>query len=117
MNQLVEHPTYKGYWVAPEGKVFSTKRTKEPVELKYFTEKCGYRSLYFYDKGKPVFQRIHKVVADTFLPKPIDKEELYNIIHHKDCDKTNNHYTNLQRCKDIAEHTKLHHQLRRKEVV
>lgn len=111
MNPIVrEHPVYKGYFVSASGQVFSTKRgTLKP--LKYFEEKNGYRSIYFYHEGKAIFQRIHQVVADTFLPKTEGGEDEYNIIHHKDCKKTNNHYTNLQRCKNRAEHIKLHWQL------
>ena len=111
---LKAHPLYKGYFLTPDGRVFSTKRTDTPVELKTFGEKNGYRSIYLYHQGKAVFQRIHQLVADTFIPKP-EGVEGYNIIHHKDKDKTNNHYTNLLRCRDLAEHARIHHEERRRE--
>ena len=114
-RQLTEHPVFQGYFLTPDGRVFSTKRTDTPLELKTFGEKNGYRSIYLYHKGRAVFQRIHQLVADTFIPKPLGVDG-YNIIHHIDKDKTNNHYTNLLRCRDLSEHTRLHHEERRREL-
>ena len=110
---LKEHPTYTGYFLSTDGRLFSNKKTPQPKELKPFVEKNGYRSHYIYYKGKPVFQRIHQLVADTFLPKPEGFESEYNVIHHKNLDKTDSSVSNLQRCKNRSEHTRLHHQLKK----
>ncbi len=116
---LKEHPTYTGYFLSTDGRLFSKRRTQQPKELKPFVEKTGYRSHYIYYKGEPVFQRLHQLVADTYLPKPEGYEGEYNIIHHKNLDKTDSSVSNLQRCKNRSEHAKLHHQLNKqnKEVV
>ena len=114
---LKEHPLYKGYFVSTEGRIFSTKRNYvSPKQLKPYIEHTGYRSVYICHEGRKIFSRIHTLVADTYIPFPLEYEEgEYTIIHHKDLVKTNNSHTNLQRCRNIGEHTKLHAELRKKE--
>jgi len=41
--------------------------------------------------------RIHRIVAELFVPNPNN----YSIINHIDGDKLNNHYTNLEWCDDL----------------
>jgi len=46
------------------------------------------------DNGRKVFERVHRLVALTFL----DKVEGKTIINHKDFNRSNNHISNLEWC-------------------
>lgn len=46
----------------------------------------------FYATGKAKTVDIHRVVAETFIPNPENKPE----VNHKDGDKSNNHFKNLE---------------------
>lgn len=50
---------------------------------------------------------IHRAVADAFIPKPEINGEKRLIIHHKDGDRGNNHYTNLEWLTDVK-HLQIH---------
>ena len=65
---------YKGKIIAPQ-----TQQSKYYVV--YLIKQRERRRLY-----------VHKLVADAFIPNPLNKKE----INHKDCDKYNNNVTNLE---------------------
>lgn len=46
----------------------------------------------FYAKGKSKTVDVHVLVAKAFLPNPENKRE----VNHLDCNKSNNHYLNLE---------------------
>ena len=52
---------------------------------------CGRGYLYVEINGKN--RRVHKLVADAFLPK----DEGLTVVHHKDHNKLNNRLENLER--------------------
>lgn len=56
------------------------------------TQVCtnGYLDFRFGLKGR--HRRVHRMVAEAFVPNPDNKPE----VNHKDRDITNNHYTNLE---------------------
>lgn len=96
---------YEDYFrISSFGKVFS-KRTSRL--LKTTKHKNGYVFLNTRldgRKGKAISLRIHRMVAEAFLGKP--SEDLLIAasltkygkvpVNHKDSDKTNNHYSNLE---------------------
>ena len=45
-------------------------------------------------KKKRYYEKVHKIVATLFCPKPIREEKLE--VNHLDCDRTNNYYKNLE---------------------
>ena len=100
---MKEHPTLKGYFVTEDGKVFSAwKRISngkgrggyyiiddnKRKELKTHIEKKGYESISI--KGKNY--RVHRLVAETYIPNPEDKPQ----VNHKNKNRCDNRVDNLE---------------------
>jgi hypothetical protein len=86
---------YPNYYVTSDGKVFSTcdmhiGRTKE---LKPWTCR-GYLSVVLYNNGMKKSILVHRLVAGAFIPNPLKLP----VINHKDGNKKNNYYWNLEWC-------------------
>lgn len=58
------------------------------------TEKHGYKVVVLYNKGTVRTFKVHRIVAETFIEKPLNKEQ----INHIDGNKTNNRVDNLEWC-------------------
>lgn len=71
----------------PKGGRYMTKETI----LKGFTNK-GYVYVLLYKDGKNHSKKVHRLVAQTFIPNPSDKPH----VNHLDYDKTNNRLENLE---------------------
>ena len=87
------------YQVSNKGRVrsFARKSYKEARILKQSYEKDGYYivGLHYSEKGiKGRTGRVHRLVAEAFIPNPNNLKE----INHKDEDKTNNNVDNLEWC-------------------
>lgn len=96
--------SYGLYWVSNKGRVLSL-HNKEPRILKpYYWN--GYSHVDFYGKNK----RIHRLVAQLFIPNPENKAE----VHHKDRNRHNNNADNLQWVSK-AEHDEIHRQIRKEQ--
>jgi predicted XRE-type DNA-binding protein len=52
----------------------------------------GYKRVSLYLNGKIYHKRVHRLVAEAFIPNP----EKYNVVHHKDDNKSNNYISNLE---------------------
>ena len=63
--------------------------------LKPYKHKSGYLYIDIYHKKKRYTMKIHRMVAETYMPVRYKEEE---IVNHEDGIKTNNHYTNLKWC-------------------
>lgn len=66
----------------------------------------GYLQVGLYDRGRQEFRQVHCYVAEVFIsPRPEGKQ-----VNHKDTDKTNNIYCNLEwtTCQENVDHAVLH---------
>lgn len=54
----------------------------------------GYLYIAFGDNGKFIQRKVHRVIAQTFIPNPDGWAE----VNHKDCSRTNNNVDNLEWC-------------------
>lgn len=76
------------------GNVYSLERKgvqKERI-LKVRLNTKGYVHVALYKDNKIHTFRVHRLVAETFLPNPENKPE----VNHKDCNKLNNSVENLE---------------------
>lgn len=85
---------YKGlYKVSSMGRVKSLNYNgtgKEKI-LKPRKDKNGYLVVNLWKNGKCKTHKVHRLVAQAFVPNPENKPE----VNHLDENKTNNHYSNL----------------------
>ncbi len=96
---------FEDYFVYEDGSVISTK-SLNPIFLKPDIVQ-GYAHVYLIaEKGsKPQNRKIHRLVAEAFIPNPEDKP----MVNHMDSDKLNNHKSNLEWVTDLENK---HHSLR-----
>jgi len=76
-----------GYIITPEGKVFSKTSNRF---LKTFLSPTGYERVKIRNKK----YLVHRLVAKHFVSNPNPKEKTQ--VNHKDGNKLNNHFTNLE---------------------
>lgn len=94
MKQVVYKGRLTDKWITEEGKVFNS----EGEELLLSDNGAGYFSVYLYsyrnDKNQLRSQReyIHRLMAMMFLENPENLPQ----VNHKDCNKANNHISNLE---------------------
>lgn len=83
---------YEGlYQVSNFGRVKSLKFGKERI-LKLTKDKDGYLIVNLYKAGRIKTVKVHRLVAEAFLPNP----DNLPLINHKDEDKSNNIVSNLE---------------------
>ena len=79
------------YGVSYDGEVLNTKTLHI---LKQSTDKVGYKYVTLYHDGKTKKHRVHRLVALNWLPP---RKGMFNLeVNHKDGNKSNNDYTNLE---------------------
>lgn len=85
---------YPGYQVSESGQVRSNKKGAVKLLKPQLTPK-GYLRITLNKRGhKSRHKKIHRLVAYAFLGDPPSDKQ--NHINHKDGDKLNNHYSNLE---------------------
>lgn len=78
------------YQISNHGRVWNTATQSY---MKPQLKKTGYYSVNLMRANKKIVtERVHRLVALYFCPKP----EGCNVVNHLDCDKTNNYYRNLE---------------------
>ncbi len=88
-NKNVKWRRMKGadYLVSNTGLI----QNKKGKLLKTKINHCGYECICLYVGGKQHTYRVHRLVAQAFLPNPLNKEQ----VNHIDGDKLNNKVENL----------------------
>ena len=83
---------YEGlYKISTDGQILGIKSNKT---LKPDINQDGYCRVSLYKDKECKHYSVHRLVAQTFLPNPDNLPE----VNHKDEDKTNNYYENLEWC-------------------
>lgn len=80
---------YKYYHITEDGKVFNSRKGRYMCTWK---DNLGYLQVNLYKGGGKKYVRVHRLVAQAYVPNPHNKP----FVNHKDGNKTNNHYTNLE---------------------
>ena len=92
---MIEIDNFPGYFITKEGKVFSKGHKYNDLhEMTLKQDKDGYLEVGIYKDGKRYFKRVHRLVAQSFIPNP----ENYPQVNHKDGNKNNNDVSNLEWC-------------------
>lgn len=97
-EQWVDINCYEGlYRVSSYGRVKSLKRpwVVRDTILKLSWDKDGYLQVHLYKNNIPSTQKVHRLVAEAFIPNP---NNLPQINHKKEFEKDNNHISNLEWC-------------------
>lgn len=88
-------PEFPDYAITPDGQIWSHKRNKF---LKLYPDTNGYLRVNLYNDLGRSSLLVHRLVGMAFIPLPPEFNNNYSIatINHKDHNKANNHYTNLE---------------------
>ena len=100
MDDIKPIPFNPNYKISKSGNVFYPNG----LEIHQFNS-CGYKQVCIkpLDGSKRKVFGVHQLVAMTFNPSYTSD----CVVHHKDGNKTNNNYDNLE-CKSRSEHSKEH---------
>lgn len=79
------------YLISNLGNVWSVRKNKN---LKHGINGGGYKFVVLYNHGKAKIVRIHRILAEYFIPNPNN----YPCVNHKDENKLNNSLDNLEWC-------------------
>lgn len=82
---------FPAYLIYNDGRVYSTKTNQF---MSIGEDDRGYKQVSFYQNGKGHTKKIHRLVAEAFIPNPNNLPQ----VNHIDENKSNNHYTNLEWC-------------------
>lgn len=77
------------YSITEDGRIFSKRSQRF---LKASLKENGYVYIELNIEGDVYYKRVHRLVAETYIPNPDNKL----MVNHKDGNKSNNHFTNLE---------------------
>ena len=97
-KRLKDIPAYKGlYAVGDDGSVLSLRRGR----YLNVNVKKGYETVTLFKRGSLKTFLLHRLVAQAFIPSVIGKPD----VNHKDGNKLNNWWWNLEWCNDSENQT------------
>ena len=86
----MEVKDFPNYLIYPDGRVFSKNRkSKEPMKQQINND---YFVVNLYKNSKPTQKRIHRLIAEHYIPNPDNKP----FVDHKNRDKKDNRIENLR---------------------
>lgn len=92
-EELIPIHGYPAYAVTRNGQVFSYKAGVFLTPVRIGSKgKDPYHGVSLYCHGKKKTHKVHRLVAEAFIPNPLGKPQ----INHKDGDKINNNASNLE---------------------
>lgn len=92
LTGFITLPDYEGrYMINPDGRIFSNKYNRI---LKSGDRVGGYVHVGLTKNGRSKTIRVHRLIAETFIPNPENKPQ----VNHIDCNKQNNRVSNLEWC-------------------
>ena len=105
MNTYKAIPGYSRYLIDERGNIWDNKQHKHLNPI----ENGGYACVNLHnDSGKKVLEKVHRCVANTFIPKP---DNSTNLVLHIDLNRMNNHVSNLRwkvKGKSDTSHVRFH---------
>ena len=88
-EQWIKIEGYENYSVSSEGRV---RNDKSGRILRQSPNKCGYLQVRLFDDGRGCTVRVHRLVANAFIPNPYKLSD----VNHINEDKNNNRVDNLE---------------------
>lgn len=89
-------PSWNGLYEAhPTGLIRSVPRNgtrRQHHIMAQSTDSYGYKVCKLRNGSKVITAKVHRLIAETFIPNPENKPQ----VNHKDGDKANNHHTNIE---------------------
>ena len=85
------YPKNENYLVSDTGLIKSVRYNKLLIPKKTWD---GYLRIQIWNHNKSHFISWHRVVAETWIPNPENKP----FVNHKDCNRSNNCFANLEWC-------------------
>lgn len=96
MKKLIELKDFPGYYVTDEGDVYSVNYNRMGFvkKMKPSKDGKGYLFVSLMKNKKRYIKKVHRLVAETFIPNPDNKPQ----VNHKNGNKTDNNVKNLEFC-------------------
>lgn len=97
-NEVFRKTEYENYYVSNIGTVVSIKDNHNKLRFKILKQHTsfGYKRVSIICKGTKYIPLVHRLVAKAFIPNSNN----YRYVNHKDENKENNDFNNLEWCTD-----------------